>query len=86
MFQRLPLCVRDALQSQPPTHFGYENGENFFRFIKKRNTFRSNRHIHNNLKTFIVYPYHLYEDPCLAFNFDADPDKTYHFDAHFTVK
>jgi len=29
MLQGLPLSILDALQSQPPTHFGYENGENF---------------------------------------------------------
>jgi hypothetical protein len=29
MLQGLPLSILDALQSQPPIHFGYENEENF---------------------------------------------------------
>jgi hypothetical protein len=35
MLQGLPLSILDALQSQPPTHFGYENGENFLDLLKR---------------------------------------------------
>ena len=43
------LYIRDALQSQPTTHFCFWKWREFFRSIKRRNILCSNRHKHRKL-------------------------------------
>jgi hypothetical protein len=82
MSKGLPLYIRDALQSQPTTHFCFWKWKEFFRSIKREiscaRTDTNIERVHFGKRTMI---FHLMRIRILNLKYaDADPDPTFLFD------